>query len=127
MLNEILVIAETEHLVLETAVLEILSSTGTTELVELYEQGPPGIPGPQGPQGIPGTNIGGGLGADLNYHYAQGPASANWLIIHNLAKFPSVTVIDSAGEEVEGTIQYIDNNNLRLLFSAAFTGSAYLN
>jgi len=149
MSNEILLVADIEHLVLETSLLEvILLDTGTTELMELYEQGPPGIPGPNGSvgptgntgsigltgstgltgltgaQGIQGTP---GLGVDLSYQYAQGPASLNWLIIHNLAKFPSVTVVDSAGEEVEGEVKYLDNNSLRVIFSAAFTGNAYLN
>lgn len=78
-------------------------------------RGPMGPMGPMGPVG------------DLNYTHAQGPAASEWLITHSLGKYPSVTVIDSAGSQVEGEIEYIDTNNLRLIFSAAFTGNAYLN
>lgn len=48
-------------------------------------------------------------------------------VAHNLAKRPSVTVIDSAGDEVEGDINYVDMNNLIITFSAPFSGVVILN
>ena len=66
-------------------------------------------------------------GFDRNFQFAQSPASAVWLITHNLGKYPSVTVVDSAGEQVEGRVEFIDANSVRVTFSAAFTGNAYLN
>jgi hypothetical protein len=42
-------------------------------------------------------------------------------------KFPSVTITDTAGTSYEGTIKYIDNNNLTITFSAPFKGYADLN
>jgi hypothetical protein len=50
-----------------------------------------------------------------------------WTIEHNLGKRPSVVVIDSAGDQVEGMVAYLDANNLMITFSAAFGGEAYLN
>jgi len=50
-----------------------------------------------------------------------------WEIIHNLEKYPSVTVIDSANTIVEGEVTYIDLNTLNVNFSAGFSGTAYLN
>jgi hypothetical protein len=38
-----------------------------------------------------------------------------------------VTVVDSAETVVYGEIQYINKNNLRIIFSAEFAGKAYLN
>ena len=67
------------------------------------------------------------VGADLNFTFNQSPASAVWTINHNLNKFPNYTVIDSSGDEVEGDVTYINNNQLTLTFSAAFSGTAYLN
>lgn len=67
------------------------------------------------------------VGADLNFTFNQSPASAVWTITHNLNKFPNYTVIDSSGDEVEGDVTYINNNQLTLTFSAAFSGTAYLN
>jgi hypothetical protein len=54
-------------------------------------------------------------------------ASTTWNIQHNLGKFPSITVIDTANTVVTGEYTYIDNNNVTLTFSAAFAGKAYLN
>jgi hypothetical protein len=59
--------------------------------------------------------------------YQQATASSVWIISHGLKNFPSVTVIDSSGNKVFGDISYTDNNTLTLTFSAAFTGTAYLN
>lgn len=68
-----------------------------------------------------------GSGNDLHYNYTQGVASATWTIAHSLGKFPSVTIVDSAGSEVEGSVHHADANNLTVSFSAPFSGTAYLN
>lgn len=64
---------------------------------------------------------------DKNYLYFQNVASDLWEIKHNLDKFPSVTVIDSAGSEVIGEVEYIDSNNLKIKFAGGFSGKATLN
>jgi hypothetical protein len=64
---------------------------------------------------------------DLNYTHYQDSPSAKWTIQHNLNKFPSVTVVSSAGDAVFADVKYIDNNNVELNFSAAFGGRAYCN
>ena len=98
----------------------------TLDLVEVAEQGPAGPPGAdgeagaQGPQGIPGLS-------GANYTHTQAVPSADWTITHNLARFPSVTVIDSAGSTVVGDVDYLSNNAIAIHFTAAFGGSAYLN
>lgn len=66
-------------------------------------------------------------GGDLNFTYVQGVASTTWNIQHNLGKFPSITVIDTANTVVTGEYTYNDINNVTLTFSAAFAGTAYLN
>lgn len=80
-----------------------------------------GPAGPKGDQGDPGS------GGDLNYTHSQGAASAVWTINHSLGKYPSVTVIDSAGDEVEGTVTYPSTSQVVVTFTAAFSGTAYLN
>ena len=59
--------------------------------------------------------------------FNQGVAATTWNVNHNLGKFPSVTVIDTANTVVNGEYEYIDSNNITLKFSAAFAGKAYLN
>lgn len=78
----------------------------------------------EGIQGPPGT---GGTGSDLHYTHDQMVASATWNIVHNLNKYPSVAVVDSAGSEVEGSVMYVTPNRVIVEFSAAFGGKAYLN
>lgn len=62
-----------------------------------------------------------------NYIYVQRSAESIWNINHNLNKMPSVTVVDSAGSVVVGDITYIDLNNIRIKFSGAFSGKAFIN
>ena len=64
---------------------------------------------------------------DKHYVHNQQSASATWSINHNLNKYPSVSVVDSAGTYVVGDVAYIDANNLTVSFQSAFSGKAYMN
>ena len=66
-------------------------------------------------------------GGDKSFTFQQTVAAERWEIRHGLAKFPSVTVVDSSGREVVGDVQYIDANQVVVMFSAPFSGTAYLN
>jgi len=65
------------------------------------------------------------------YKYAhihnQPSASAQWAITHNLGKYPSVSVVDSANTEVIGEVEYLNDTQLIIKFSASFSGKAFLN
>jgi len=63
----------------------------------------------------------------IYFNFTQGSASDTWAIAHNLGYYPSVTVIDSLGREIEGDIHYLDVNNITIYFTAAFAGQAFLN
>lgn len=64
---------------------------------------------------------------ERTYRHVQGAAVTVWNIPHNLSCRPSISVVDSAGNLVIGQVEYLDDNNVRLTFSAAFGGEAYLN
>lgn len=49
-----------------------------------------------------------------------------WVINHNLSKYPSVTVTDSAGHVVIGDVKHVSLNTTEISFSAAFAGKAIL-
>lgn len=66
-------------------------------------------------------------GVDLSYTHSQSVALSTWPVTHNLGKYPSVTVIDSAGTEVEGAVQHLSTTQLVITFSAPFGGTAHLN
>lgn len=57
----------------------------------------------------------------------QADAASQWVINHTLEKFPSVTVVDSAGNVVYGEVNYVDENTVTVDFGASFSGTAYLN
>ena len=64
---------------------------------------------------------------DKNYVHVQNTPSTSWVINHNLAKYPSVTVLDSAGTEVVGAIVHNSINQCVVTFSAGFSGKATCN
>ena len=59
--------------------------------------------------------------------FSQNTPATTWNIIHNLGKFPSITVIDTGNTVVNGEYNYTSNKTVTLTFSAAFAGKAYLN
>lgn len=62
------------------------------------------------------------------YVHFQNTALATWTVNHNMDKYPSVTVVTSAGDIAGGAeINYINKNNLTISFASAFAGKAYLN
>lgn len=65
--------------------------------------------------------------AHSKFEHYQAVPSATWAITHNMDKKPSVTVLDSGGDENFGNVIYVDNNSIQINFSAAFSGYAYLN
>lgn len=66
-------------------------------------------------------------GADKNYIHKQQSASDMWTIVHNLGKFPSITVVDSAGTVVTGEIVLQTTEQAVISFNGAFSGKAYCN
>lgn len=82
------------------------------------------------------TNLASTIGADIKDLYTkvdktlrinQQVPLAVWTLAHNLGKNPSVTVIDSAGEEVYGSVNHDSVNQVTITFNAAFSGSAFFN
>jgi hypothetical protein len=60
--------------------------------------------------------------------YSQAFSSASVVTVtHNLGKYPSVTVLDSAGDECEGDVDQLTGNQLTVTFSAPFSGTVYCN
>lgn len=64
---------------------------------------------------------------DKTYTHVQASANSVWDITHNMNKMPSVTIINSANELSFANIEYVNANRLKLTFSAAISGKAFLN
>lgn len=102
-------VIEATPLLQEVAVIDVV-----TTVVE--------APADQGPEGPPGPG-----GADAHYEHIQSTPSANWVITHNLGKIPSVTIIDSAKDEIIADVEHVSINQVSISFISAFSGKAYLN
>jgi len=87
-------------------------------------RGPQGLPGPQGPQGEPGTP--GPIGSDANFTQ-DFTVTDTVTVNHNLSKFPSVTVKDSAGDEVVGQVEYVNTSQIVVTFTNPFSGTVVCN
>ncbi len=99
--------------------------TGTTWDAEVTlqivgEQGPVGPQGPAGPQGPQGET------PVVAYTHVQNAVSYIWNITHNLGFKPNVSALNSAGDNVEGDISYINNDSLTITFASSLTGVAHL-
>lgn len=68
-----------------------------------------------------------GTGGDKHYVHKQETSSDTWEVIHGLGKEPAVTVVDSAGTEVIGEVEYVSLNKCILRFQAPFSGKAIFN
>lgn len=64
---------------------------------------------------------------DKTYVHTQGVADTTWVVAHGLNKIPSVTVLDSLGDEVRGDVRHDSPNQLTLTFAYPFSGSAHCN
>lgn len=62
-----------------------------------------------------------------NYTHEQTIPANVWLIQHDLDKKPSITLVDTNEDVIEGDVQYIDMNRVLVTFNSAFTGKAYCN
>lgn len=61
------------------------------------------------------------------YIHDQAEASDEWVIQHNMGKYPSVTIVDSANTTILGTWTYDSSNQVTVHLSSASTGKAFLN
>ena len=113
--ESVLVETTTEIQIIETSapISTILTEEPTIQIIELAETGPQGPPGPPGPGGN-------------TFVFDQSVAASHWDVVHNLGFYPNVTVVDSAGTEVEGNVVYINANELTIDFNSPFAGQAFL-
>jgi hypothetical protein len=64
---------------------------------------------------------------DKSYRHQQLVPAAVWPIPHGLEKRPTVQSFNSAGDEIIGDIEHIDDDNLTITFSVPEGGEAYCN
>ena len=75
--------------------------------------------GPQGPQGPSG-------GAGAAYIHTQASPATTWTINHNLGYRPSVELLDSGSQEIDGDISHPTVNQTVVTLNPATAGLARL-
>lgn len=68
-----------------------------------------------------------GIKEDKTYVFTQVFETMEWNIEHNMNKYPSIIVVDDNMFQVWAEIQYVDLNNIKVMFTKNFTGKAFLN
>jgi hypothetical protein len=63
---------------------------------------------------------------DAGFIFTQAVPATVWNITYNLNKKPSIKIVDSTDEVIEGQEEYVDENNIIVTFSALITGKVYL-
>lgn len=64
---------------------------------------------------------------DKHFIFDQFDPESVWTITHNMNKYPSAYIVDTANSVVEGLVEYVDKNSLTITFNFPFSGKAYLN
>ncbi len=64
---------------------------------------------------------------DKNYIHDQQVASSSWEVIHNLGRYASTSIVDTANDEVVGSVHYDSVNQITITFSSPISGKAYIN
>jgi hypothetical protein len=82
-----------------------------------------GLTGLQGAQGVAGVSF---STSQVSFKYEQASQSSIWNINHGLGFNPNVTILDYSGNTIESDIEYVNINNIRLIFSSNISGYAYL-
>lgn len=59
--------------------------------------------------------------------FNQTEPATEWVVNHGMNKYPAVTVMDSAGNEIECAVEHIDLNNLVISSVYPITGTASFN
>lgn len=121
-MSDVITTVEEQTIVTETDSAVLVQTTNDNIVIEEGDSGPQGAPGPQGNAGPPGRD---GIGD--KYFRQDFNVSTELAINHGLHKRPSITVVDSAGDEVVVDVDYIDDDNVRLDLAGGFSGSVYCN
>ena len=82
-----------------------------------------------GPKTADGWGVGVPLGTDpdsLGQVYMQTSPSTVWNIVHTLTFVPNIIIVDSENNVVEGSYEYVSDNEITAMFNTPISGKAYL-
>jgi len=65
--------------------------------------------------------------ADKNFVFQQIVSAIEWVVVHNLGKKCSVTIVDDLGSQMYAKVVYDNNNQVSIYFNKSKTGFVYCN
>lgn len=66
------------------------------------------------------------INQNSSFQFTQQTPSTVWTIQHNMGINPNVSTEDLQGNDIQGIIEYVDVNNLKIYFNQPTSGVAYL-
>lgn len=66
------------------------------------------------------------INQNSSFVFTQQTPVTTWDIVHGMGLNPNVRIEDLAGTDIQGSIEYIDNNRLKIYFNQPVAGRAYL-
>ena len=64
---------------------------------------------------------------DRHYVHFQLDEETEWIVLHNLDKSPSVSILNDNGFEIEGEVSFLNNNSLAIRFDVPLSGIVCVN
>lgn len=66
------------------------------------------------------------INQNSSFVFTQQTPSTTWDIVHGMGLSPNVRTEDLSGVDIQGVVEYIDNNRLKIYFNQPVAGRAYL-
>lgn len=66
------------------------------------------------------------INQNTSFEFVQSVPATTWDITHNMGITPNVFTEDTNGDDIEGVIEVISNNRIKIYFTQAVAGKAYL-
>lgn len=66
------------------------------------------------------------INQSISYEHTQAVAATMWDITHNMGITPNVFTEDTTGADIEGVIEVVNNNRIKIYFTQPVAGKAFL-
>jgi hypothetical protein len=66
------------------------------------------------------------INQNTSFEFTQPTPATTWDIVHNMSITPNVFTEDTNGDDIEGVIEVVNSNRIKIYFTQAVAGKAYL-
>ena len=67
------------------------------------------------------------VSSKAKFIFDMGIAQTEWIVVHGLNDYPSVVVVDSGGNTIEVSVEYLDANRCKVTMNSPCKGTIYFN